>query len=289
MSNNRKIPTMKSIALLLTALLFAGSLRAQSRIEQFTLQSTILGAEKSCSIYLPDGYDASGKSYPVLYLLHGASGCHTDWQQNGNMRQILDEAIAQGTALPMIVVMPDAAGEGENRTGKHMGYFDVPDWAYEKFFFAEFLPTVETRYRIAGNKAQRAITGLSMGGGGAVVYAMHQPDLFGSACPLSGVLDRWSTTEADSNDMTRSVSANSPVRALESWSDEQIAPLRTVRWRVDCGDDDFLYQSNIRFYQLMRQRNIPLEYRMRDGGHSWRYWQTSLPEVLTFVSVGFAQ
>lgn len=81
------------------------------------------------------------------------------------MRQIADEAFAAGLAHPMVIVMPDASGEGENHTGLHMGYFDVPGWPYERFFFEEFMPQIESRYRILADKQHRAIAGLSMGGG----------------------------------------------------------------------------------------------------------------------------
>lgn len=158
--------------LALTAALTAG---AQSRTEVYTFPSEVLGAEKSCTVYLPDGYDRSQESYPVLYLLHGASGCHTDWTQKGDLRRIADEAIAAGMARPMIVVMPDASGEGPKRTGKHMGYFDVPGWDYERFFFEEFMPAVEKRYRIASDKAHRAVAGLSMGGGGTAALRPAPP------------------------------------------------------------------------------------------------------------------
>ena len=77
--------------LALTAALTAG---AQSRTEVYTFPSEVLGAEKSCTVYLPDGYDRSQESYPVLYLLHGARGCHTDWTQKGDLRRIADEAIS---------------------------------------------------------------------------------------------------------------------------------------------------------------------------------------------------
>lgn len=280
---------MKRTILLLAALLWHVCAAAQSRIESFTVQSELLGCEKPCTVYLPDGYDTSDRQYPVLYLLHGASGCHTNWVDKGNMRQIADEAIAEGRAAAMIVVMPDASGEGENFTGRHMGYFDVPGWPYEQFFFREFLPAVEAHYRILADKQHRAIAGLSMGGGGSAVYAMHHPELFGAACPLSGLLDLRPGERNFEDAFTQSVIATSPVRMLETLPDEQIAPLRTVRWRVDCGDDDFLYLCNVRFYCLMRRRGIPLEYRMRDGGHTWRYWQTALPDVLTFVSAAFTR
>ena len=272
--------------LALTAALTAG---AQSRTEVYTFPSEVLGAEKSCTVYLPDGYDRSQESYPVLYLLHGASGCHTDWTQKGDLRRIADEAIAAGMARPMIVVMPDASGEGPKRTGRHMGYFDVPGWDYERFFFEEFMPAVEKRYRIASDKAHRAVVGLSMGGGGTAVYALRHPELFGSACSMSGLLDMFPGRRSYDNAFQQSVADNSPVALLRGMTAEQLDGVRSVRWWVDCGDDDFLWKCNVDFYTLMRERGIPLQYRMRDGGHTWRYWQTVLPDALTFVSNGFGK
>lgn len=203
------------------------------------------------------------------------------------MRQIADETIAAGTALPMIVVMPDASGTGENYTGDRMGYFDVPGWPYERFFFEEFVPAVERRYRICGDKARRAISGLSMGGGGTAVYALRHPELFGSACPMSGLLEAYG--DPGENAFRRSVAENNPVQMVRDLSDAEAAAQHTVRWWVDCGDDDFLALANIHFYEAMRLRDIPLQYRMRDGGHTWRYWQTALHDILAFVSVGFAE
>ena len=272
--------------LALAAVLTAG---AQSRTEVCTVPSEILGVEKSCTVYLPDGYDRSGESYPVLYLLHGASGCHTDWTLKGYMRRITDETIASGMARPMIVVMPDAAGEGENYTGLHMGYFDVPGWNYEQFFFEEFIPAVEKNYRITSDKAHRAISGLSMGGGGTAAYALRHPGVFGSACPMSGLLDGFPGPRNYEDAFQKSVIDNSPVAMLRQMPDDQLDGVRSVRWWVDCGDDDFLWKSNVDFYSLMRERNIPLQYRMRDGGHTWRYWETVLPDVLVFVSAGFGK
>ena len=272
--------------LALTAALTAG---AQSRTEVYTFPSEVLGAEKSCTVYLPDGYDRSQESSPVLYLLHGASGCHTDWTLKGDLRRIADEAIAAGMARPMIVVMPDASGEGPKRTGRHMGYFDVPGWDYERFFFEEFMPAVEKRYRIASDKAHRAVAGLSMGGGGTAVYALRHPELFGSACSMSGLLDMFPGRRSYDNAFQQSVADNSPVALLRGMTAEQLDGVRSVRWWVDCGDDDFLWKCNVDFYTLMRERDIPLQYRMRDGGHTWRYWQTALPDALTFVSNGFGK
>ena len=209
-------------------LLFAAPLTAQSRLETFTLRSELLGAEKSCTIYLPDGFDAdTTRRYPVLYLLHGASDTHTAWSEptKGQMQQIVDEAIAEGRSARMVVVMPDASGEDENHTGRHMGYYNVPDWPYERFFFEELMPAVERRYRILSDKAHRAIAGLSMGGGGTATYAQHHPELFGSACPLSAALEPRPIT-GDPSDYERSRIENSPLRFLQQMTDEQAAALR---------------------------------------------------------------
>lgn len=279
---------MKRILIPLLAVLCAAfAAQAQSRIETHTLPSEVLGIEKSCSVYLPDGYDGSAKQYPVLYLLHGAWGCHTDWVLRGDVQRIADQTVTEGMALPMIIVMPDASGIGENHGGPHMGYFDTPGWNYERFFFEEFIPSIEKHYRIAADKEHRAIAGLSMGGGGAVVYALRHPELFSSACPLSGLLDDFPQPRNYDPAFIASVSDNSPVRLLEEMTEQQLAAIRSVRWWVDCGDDDFLYEANLRFYTLMRRRNVPLQYRMRDGGHTWNYWRTGLTPILGFVSIGF--
>ncbi len=268
------------------ALLFfaaAGSLAAQSRVVEATVKSVLLGVEKPYLVYLPDGYDTSGRDYPVLYLLHGASDTHTAWRDKGNMRLITDEHTEAGMALPMIVVMPDARGEGENNMGKNMGYFNQPGWPYEDFFFTEFIPYIEKTYRITGDKKHRAVAGLSMGGFGSAGYAQKHPEMFSSACPLSGALGGMS------RDTSPEKRANSPVGFVENATPEEVEALKTVRWYSDCGDDDFLWFANIEFFRLMKEKGIPMQYRMRNGAHNWEYWQTALPQVLTFVSIGFSE
>jgi enterochelin esterase-like enzyme len=275
---------MKRILLTLMAIAMVGGASAQngnrSRVEESTMQSKLLGRKKPYLVYLPAGYDANpDKKYPVLYLLHGASDTHTAWRDKGVMQVIADEHIASGLAHEMIIVMPDARGEGENNTGKNMGYFNQPGWPYEDHFFSEFIPYIEKTYRIIGDKRHRAVAGLSMGGGGSASYAQRHPEMFSSACPLSGALAG----------MSRGEGHVVPVAYVQNATNEQIAALRTVRWYVDCGDDDFLWAANVDFFRAMKERGVPLEYRMRNGAHNWEYWQTALPSVLTFISVGFSK
>jgi len=141
--------------------------------DNLVVKSALLKSDRKFAIYLPPDYETSQRSYPVLYLLHGAGDDQTGWVQFGEVLRITDQAIKDGTATPMIIVMPDA------NTAKR-GYFNDINgkWKYEDFFFDELMPHVEKTYRIKGEKRFRAIAGLSMGGGGSFMYALHRPELF---------------------------------------------------------------------------------------------------------------
>lgn len=260
--------------------------------DNLTLISKILKSERKYAVYLPPDYESSGRSYPVLYLLHGAGDDQTGWVQFGEVLNITDKAIADGTATPMIIIMPDA------NTGRR-GYFnDIKgDWNYEDFFFTELIPFVEKKYRAKTDKRSRAIAGLSMGGGGTFMYALHHPELFSSACPLSASvgpvsledakksIQRNNANIADST-ITNYYNRHSAIALINNMPDNQ---KKAVRWYIDCGDDDFLYEGNALAHIALRKKEIPHEYRVRDGGHTWTYWRGSLPKVLEFVSDAFHQ
>ncbi|MFM1808057.1 MAG: hypothetical protein RLZZ242_782 [Bacteroidota bacterium] len=277
-------------------LLFLGGftlLSAQSFVsETSTVKSSILKQERSYAIYLPDGYERSSRSYPVLYLLHGYSDNHTGWVQFGEVQHLADQAIASGEATPMIIVMPDA-------DTTRPGYTNSIDnkYNYEDFFFNEFIPHIESTYRIRKDKRYRAIAGLSMGGGGTFMYAMHRPDLFSAAAPLSAwmgpttsdELKGWAERSGAGWDESKAEAYLKTYNPLELVKSVDKDLLNSVRWYIDCGDDDFLYEGNAQMHILMRQLGINHEYRVRDGGHTWNYWRTALPTVLEFVSRGFHQ
>ena len=284
---------MKRLLIFLAALLTAAGTWAQSRVESGTVESRILGAAKEYRVYLPDGYDAHpDKVYPVLYLLHGAGGTCDTWPKTYNMKTITDWRIDSGFCLPMIIIMPDAGGTAPNHRGEQMGYYNYDDWRYEDFFFREFLPAVEKRYRICADRAHRAIAGLSMGGDGTIFYAMQHPDLFSSACPLSarveGVPGKFAGDET-MQPFLRLLAKNDMVRDLREASPEKQKAIAAIRWYIDVGDDDYLFVGNTHLFLLMRELEFPrVNFRVREGTHQQEYWRTALPEVLTFVSIGFA-
>ncbi|MHB1177351.1 MAG: alpha/beta hydrolase [Daejeonella sp.] len=277
------------IIFLIPGLLFAQSGKVS---DDLSMTSKILKGERKYAIYLPPDYETSQRKYPVLYLLHGSGDDQTGWVQFGEVLNIADKSIMDGKATPMIIVMPDA------NTGKR-GYFnDIKgEWKYEDFFFDEFMPFIEKKYRIKTDKRYRAISGLSMGGGGTFMYALHHPELFSAACPLSASVGpitledakisiKRSSPEATDMEMENYYNRHSAVALVNAMPD---ADRNKVRWFIDCGDDDRLSEGNALIHITMTKKQIPHEFRMRDGGHNWTYWRDSLPKVLEFVSASFHQ
>ena len=286
---------------LITALLICVSVSACAQrgkvFETRTVKSAILKMDRKYSIYLPAGYDETDQSYPVLYLLHGSGDDHTGWVQFGQVQNIADRVIAEGLAGPMIIVMPDA------NTGTR-GYFNViqGNFDYEDFFFKELIPHIEKTYRVRSERRYRAVSGLSMGGGGTIFYALHQPDVFAAAAPLSASTGSW-----DIGQFKQRMSNNNGLAGLsekqiadyfnrhsiegiiKNASEEDLKKIRSIRWYISCGDDDFLYEGNSLMHIAFRKNEIPHEFRVKDGGHTWTYWRMELPLVMEFVAKSFMQ
>ena len=258
--------------------------------DNLIMTSEILKSERKYAVYLPPDYETSERTYPILYLLHGAGDDQTGWIQFGEVLRIADNAIKDGMATPMVIIMPDA------NTGQR-GYFNVGDWKYEDFFFEELMPYVEQKYRIKSEKRYRAVAGLSMGGGGSFMYALHKPDLFSSACPLSAYIGPLTINDLKSRmERTNQKFSNTELEkwfakhnALNLVESVSVEDIKSVRWYIDCGDDDFLFEGNSLIHMAMKKKKIPHEYRVRDGDHSWTYWRDALPKVLEFVSEAFHQ
>ena len=124
----------------------------KSKVVSDTLYSNILKCNRAFNVYLPHNYKADAdKSYPVLYLLHGYTDDQQMWHKRGHVRDVMNNLVRSGQVDEMIIVMP-MAGIAKGETETYHGYFNLPDWKYEDFFFQEFIPAVESRYRIKGDK-----------------------------------------------------------------------------------------------------------------------------------------
>ncbi|HSN50816.1 MAG TPA: alpha/beta hydrolase-fold protein, partial [Bacteroidales bacterium] len=148
---------------------------------------------------------------------------------------------------------------------------------------------------IRPDKHYRAVAGLSMGGGGSFYFALHHPELFSSACPLSAATDAAILDSLTNFSYTKGITGKAKedyykkynvLDLIENMPDDQ---KDAVRWYIDCGEDDFLLEGNSLVHLVIHRRGITHEFRMREGIHSWTYWRESLPEVLEFVSMAFHQ
>jgi S-formylglutathione hydrolase FrmB len=261
-------------------------------MESLKFESKLVSYPVEYSVYLPSGYENSQRSYPVLYLLHGYSDDETGWIQFGEANAIADKGIANGDFTSCIIVMPDG------KVSWYCNSFDGKD-PWEDMFVKEFIPFIEKQYRIRPQKEFRAIAGLSMGGNGALLLAMRNPDLFSTCVAMSAgtftdeeilgdtTYDQYfgniygpKTKDAVSEHWK----ANSPLYLLDSVDKEK---LKSIRFYIDCGDDDFLYKGNSALHVKMRDLGIPHEYCVRQGGHEWSYWRTGLFDGLKFISEKF--
>ncbi len=269
----------------------------QSRIVTDSLYSDILKADRAYNIFLPASYDVDkDKSYPILYLLHGMNDDNYGWDRRGHVKDVMDQLLASGEVCEMIIVTPNAGGSV--RDGAWNGYFNMPGWAYEDFFYQEFMPYIESEYRVIADKSHRAIAGLSMGGGGTASYAQRHADKYCAAYAMSALMSmdvpegQGAQAEAREDKMSlmlKSVIENCCITYVKEADDARKEALRSVAWFVDCGDDDFLLDYNIDFTRAMRQARIPCQFRIRDGGHTWEYWHSALYTCLPFVTRQFGK
>jgi len=291
---------MKKIQLMLLFVLsfFIGSFAQGFVKEKQVVKSAILNKEVHYSIFLPSDYYTSERAYPVTYLLHGYGDADDGWIQFGEVNRLADDAIKAGKIPPMIIVTPD---------GFTSFYINAADGNlnYEDFFIKELIPHIEKTYKVKAEKRFRGIAGLSMGGYGALIYGLKYPKLFAAAAPLSAVV--WNDTDISlaSDDMYNSLFAtadkknvkgtdrinaawnqNSPLKIIETKSVEELS---SVKYWIDCGDDDRLSIGNANLHIAMTNKKVPHEYRVRDGAHNWTYWRTGVIDALAFIGNSFHQ
>lgn len=292
---------MKKTLLLLFILITGQNIYAQfpyggpqSKVVTDSIFSNNLDAYRGYNIFLPKSYDVdTDKKYPVLYLLHGMGGNHLNWENDGHVKDVMDQLVASGEACEMIIVMPNAGGNVAE--GHWNGYFNMPGWNYEDFFYKEFMPYIESNYRIIGDKKHRGIAGLSMGGGGATSYAQKYSDKYNAVYAMSALMSipQGNMVVSDNPEdkfaiLTKSVIDNSCIDYIINADENEKNNLRSVSWMVDCGDDDFLLDRNIEFIQAMHSAQIPCEFSVRDGGHTMEYWRESLYKCLPYMTRNFS-
>ena len=232
--------------------------------------SPTLGAKRRMMIYLPPGYEESRQRYPVFYLLHGSGGDETVWLEQGRAAQVLDNLIASGKAVPMIVVMPNGnvdeqAASNMSALGNVQPTFAHKNWMDGTFeqSFSDIMNWVDKNYRTRTGKRYHAIAGLSMGGYHSLYISANQPDDFayvGLFSPAISRMDQGKCTIYDD---------------LEGKLINQFKQRPKVYW-LGIGEKDFLYKDNAEFRKLLDKNRLRYTYHESGAGHEWANWRDYL-------------
>ena len=223
-------------------------------------------------VYTPPGYDRSAARYPVLYLLHGNGEAQNGWVMNGRANIILDNVIAERKAVPMIVVMPQGhalQGAGVGPLERIAGETGMFSDRFPRDLVEEVIPLVERTYRTAPGADNRAIAGLSMGGGQALTIGLANTDRFGYVLGFSAAVGGQFANPDATLQKARESSAllNSRLKLL---------------W-ISVGRQDFLYQGNKAFSEALTAAGIKVNYQETEGAHVWSVWRKNLNDTLPLL------
>lgn len=235
-------------------------------VAEVTYYSKVLGRFRRLHVYTPAGY-ASGKGrFPIFYLLHGASDSDNSWSTIGRSGFILDNLIAEGKAVPMIVVMP----AGHTQLGFGPRDRNAPD-PFLQEFQDDIMPFVEARYRVKADRKNRAMAGLSMGGGQTLNIGFKSLEKFGYLGVFSsgvfGIVPRPGVEP----------------RQGPSWEEQNKAALDDAKLKkglklvwFGTGKDDFLLETSRATVAMLKKHQFDVVYHETEGGHTWLVWRDYL-------------
>lgn len=263
------------------------------------LESKTLERAYHYTIYLPDAYDsktetansktANCQRFPVLYLLHGASGDENDWLVKGGIESTLDRLIKAGTIPPIVVVMPGHRG---------MWWVDANAEQAETVLLKELIPTIEQQFRVFDQRTGRAVAGLSAGGYGTVRLTLRHPELFVVGAALSPAIYQPlppETSSARKNPPFQRDGAFDPDtwKALNWPNFIKVYEAQSLRvpLYINSGDHDrfgIALQGAIFFDEMRRIQPNAVVYRVVGGDHEWAVWKETIGDALEYMSARLA-
>lgn len=267
---------MRKVISFTAALIFlCQSIHAYKEVD-ILVRSESMNKDIPVTVITPEGYE-QGKEYPSLYLLHGHSGDHRMWTGEGIAGRLAD-------LYGMVMILPDG--------GFNSWYFDspiTPEYKYETFVAKELINYIDTNYKTIRDRKARAITGLSMGGHGALYLAIRHPETFGSAGSTSGGVDfrpfpeNWELSER----------LGSYEEYPENWEKNTVINMThlikpgELNLIIDCGTEDFFYEVNCNLHEKLMKEGIPHEFHLRPGVHWWSYWRHSIQYQALYFHLRF--
>ena len=228
---------------------------AHGKLEMIEYESKTVGTKRKMNVYTPPGYSAE-KKYPVLYLLHGIGGDETEWQRFATPNMLLDNLIADGKAVPMIVVMPNGRAQKNDRAEGNVFESAPAFGVFERDLLDDLIPAIEARYSVHSDREHRALAGLSMGGGQSLNFGLGHLDTFAWVGGFSSAPN------------TRKPEKLVPDTAKAK---EQLKLL----W-LSCGNKDGLMNISQRTQRYLKEQEIPHHWNVDSHGHDATHWRNNL-------------
>jgi putative tributyrin esterase len=252
----------------------APSKASRAGFKDVSFHSPALGRKMRYRIIVPANYEGTMRRFPTLYLLHGLFGDYENWETRTNLEHYVEK-------LKWIIVMPDADDSWYTNSAT------VPGDKFEDYITRDLITEIDARYRTIRSRHSRAIAGLSMGGYGALKFAMNNPDSFIFAGSLSGALnaplDLEDTTPSFRKGLEKAFGPpGDPARSrndlftLLNSSD----PARLPYAYLECGTSDGFLQTNREFAAKLGAHKVVYEYHETPGDHSWEFWDAALSRML---------
>jgi enterochelin esterase-like enzyme len=227
----------------------------RGKLEMIEYDSRSVGTRRKMNVYTPPGYSAE-KKYPVLYLLHGIGGDETEWQRFCTPDVILDNLIAEGKAVPMIIVMPNGRAQKNDRAEGDVFQSAPAFAAFEKDLLEDVIPAIESRYSVASDREHRALAGLSMGGGQSLNFGLKHLDKFAWVGGFSSA----------PNTLPPSELVPDPAAAREKLK---------LLW-LACGSKDGLIRISQGVHAYLKEHDVPHVWHVDSHGHDPTEWGKNL-------------
>jgi enterochelin esterase-like enzyme len=231
-------------------------------VELVEYESKSVGAKRKANVYTPPGY-SSEKKYPVLYLLHGIGGDEREWVRGGHPEIILDNLIAEKKAEPMIIVMPNGRAQVDDRPGPNAMSTAPAFGRFDKDLLGDLIPFIETKYSVRTDRENRALAGLSMGGGQSLNFGL-------------GNLDRFAWVGGFS-------SAPNTKPAAELVPDPEGSRKQLKLLWISCGNKDGLIRISQGVHAYLKENNVPHVWHVDGNAHDFRHWKGALYQFAQLI------
>jgi enterochelin esterase-like enzyme len=225
------------------------------KLEMVEYDSKSVGTRRKANVYTPPGYSA-GKKYPVLYLLHGIGGDENEWRNGGHPEIILDNLIADKKAEPMIIVMPNGRAQKDDRAGPNAMRTAPAFGEFDKDLIGSLIPFIESKYSAKTGRENRALAGLSMGGGQSLNFGLGNLDTFAWIGGFS------------------SAPNTKPAAELVPDPDKATKALKLL-W-ISCGNKDNLIRISQGVHSYLKEKKVPHTWHVDEHNHDFNHWKKAL-------------